>query len=166
MLPAWLASTVQLPVLASNNVVPLTVQTVGVLDTSDTARPELALATRAGGVLPKVWLPGELKLMVCVMGATLKVLLTIGAAAKLVLPAWLAATVQVPKVTRLKVLPLTVQTAGVVEANDTTRPEDAVATRAAGATPIIWLPGAVKLMVCAANCTATEKVWTTGVAAV
>lgn len=67
--------------------------------------------------------------------------------------------------TRLNVVPLTVQMAGVVEANDTTKPEEAVATSAAGATPISWLPGAVKLMVCAANCAATVKVWATGVAA-
>jgi hypothetical protein len=42
--------------------VPLTVQTVGVVDAKDTAKPEVAVATRASGV-PKAWLAGALKLM-------------------------------------------------------------------------------------------------------
>ena len=65
-------------------------------------------------------------------------------------PAWLAAIVQVPAATPVTVLPLTVQTPVVVEANVTGLPDappvaDTVPippTTAAGAEPklIIWLP--------------------------
>lgn len=111
-------------------------------------------------------MPGDVKLMVCTMAATLKLCMTIGAAAKPELPACEAASVQLPKVTRVKVLPLTVQTAGVVEASETGRPDVAVATKGAGAEPMVWLPGDVNVMVCAANCVATMKLCATGVAAV
>ena len=60
--------------------------------------------------------------------------------------------------TKLSMVPLTVQMAGVVEASATGRPADEVATKAAGATPMTWLAGAVKLMVCASICDATVKV--------
>lgn len=165
-MPAWLASTVQVPAAASIRVVPLTVQMLGVVETNATVRPLDAVATSAGGVCPKVWLPGDVKLMVCTMAATLKLCVTIGAAAKPELPACEAASVQLPKVTRVKALPLTVQTAGVVEAKDTGRPDVAVATKGAGAEPMVWSPGDVKLIVCAANCVATMKVCATAAAAV
>lgn len=127
--------TVQVPALTKVKVVPLTVQTPGVVEDKVTARPELAVATKAPGVVPRFWLPGETKLMVCAAGATMKVCATMVAAAKLVLPPWLAVTEQLPAVTRASEVPLTVQTAGVVEANETARPEDEVADRAAGVVP-------------------------------
>ena len=73
------------------------------------------------------------------------------------LPGWLATTVQVPAVSSVSVVPLAVQKLGVVEAKDTTRPDDEVATKAAGATPMTWLPGVVNVMVCACSCGATRK---------
>ena len=63
--------------------------------------------------------------------------------------------VQVPADTRLSVVPLTVHTEGVLDANCTVRPELAVADSAAGAVPMVWLPGDVKVMVCAASATVT-----------
>lgn len=60
-------------------------------------------------------MPGELKLMLCAAAATLKLLVTVAAAEKLALPAWLALMLQVPVATRVKVLPLTEHTPGVIE---------------------------------------------------
>lgn len=116
VLPAWLAVTAQVPALTSVTVVPLTVQTLGVVDAKETASAELAVALKAGGTTPQVALAGLAKVMVCAVSgaaATVKVWLTAAAAATLALPAWLAASVQVPALTKVKVLPLTVQTAGV-----------------------------------------------------
>ncbi|MBK6388076.1 MAG: hypothetical protein IPF71_15550, partial [Rhodoferax sp.] len=65
-----------------------------------------------------------------------------------------AVIVQVPDATRVSVVPLTVQTPEVVEANETDRPEVEVADKAGGAAPIDWLPGLAKVMVCKAGRTA------------
>lgn len=161
VLPAWLALTVQVPLLSSDKTVPLTVHTAGVLLVKVTTSPELALATSAGGVLPRVWAPGETNVIVCGVAATANEFSTAAAAPKVVLPAWLAATVQVPGSSRVKAVPFTLQTVGVVLANATGSPELAVATRAGAALPSTWLPGAVKVMVWAAICTATVKVCAT-----
>ena len=142
---------------------PLTPQTPGVFEVNTTGRLELALATRAVGVVPKVWLPGEAKVIVCEAAPTLKVLDTTGAAAKLVLPGWLASTVQLPVLASNSVVPETVQTAGVLDTRDTARPEVALATRAGGVLPRVWLPGELKLMVCVMG--ATVKVLLTSAAA-
>ncbi|MDP3820015.1 MAG: hypothetical protein Q8R33_00935 [Burkholderiales bacterium] len=92
--------------------------------------------------------------------------MTIGAPAYVLLPDWLAATVQLPTATSVSVLPLTVQTLGVVDANDTARPDEAVAASAGGAVPRVWLPGDVKLMVCASSgAAATVKLTDTAGAA-
>ena len=56
---------------------------------------------------------------------------------------------QVPEATSVSVLPLTVHTLDVVEAKLTGRFELAVATSAGGAVLTVWLPGEVKVMVCA-----------------
>ena len=85
--------------------------------------------------------------MDCVAGATVKVLATTTAASKLALPAWLALTLQVPTVTSVNAAPPTVQTAGVLEANVTVRPDVALATKGTGVGPKIWLPGEAKVMV-------------------
>ena len=53
------------------------------------------------------------------------------------LPAWLASMEQLPAATSVKVVPLTVHTLGVVEAKDTGKPEEAVATRGAVGLPSV-----------------------------
>ena len=65
----------------------------------------------------------------------------------MVLPAWLAVTPQLPAVTNVSVLLVTLHTTGVVEVIVTGKPDVAVAFRAAGVAPKVLLPGAVKLMV-------------------
>jgi len=54
LLPAWLASMMQVPAATRVNVLPLTVQMLGVVDAKLTVRPELAVATSTGGTVPKV----------------------------------------------------------------------------------------------------------------
>lgn len=66
LLPDCEAVMMQVPGETSVNALPLTVQTEEVLEMNCTGRPEVAVADRAAGVLPKVWSPGALKLMVCV----------------------------------------------------------------------------------------------------
>lgn len=67
------------------------------------------------------------------------------------MPVWVAVMVQVPGLTPVTVVPLTVQTAGVVEAKATVRPEETVAlavtvlptVRVEGVkpmAPMVWLP--------------------------
>ena len=144
----------QVPTATSVSVVPLTVQVLGVVDAKLTAKPELAVAASAGGAVPSVWLPGDVKVMVCAINgaaAIVKTRDTVAAAAKLLLPAWLASTMQVPTATSVSVVPLTVQVLGVVDARLTARPELALADSGAGAVPRVWLPGEVKVMVCAIN---------------
>ena len=87
--------------------------------------------------------------MLWLAGETVKLRLTEGAAANTELPAWLATTVQVPPATRVRLLPLTVQTADVLLLKLTGRPELAVATRLLGAWPNTRPLGAVKAIVCA-----------------
>ena len=153
----------QLPAATSVSVLPLTVQTLDVVEVNVTGRPELALATSVGGAVPSVWLPGETKVMVCDPGATLNERTTGVAAAKTALPAWPASTVQVPAASSASVLPLTVQTLFVVEVKDTAKPEVEVADSNAGVTPRVWFPGELKVMVWVAFTTA--KLFVTEVAA-
>ena len=63
-----------------------------------------------------------------------------------------------PADTSVSVVPLTVHTAGVLEANCTVRPELALADSAAGLLPNVWPPGETKLIVCATGAGATVKV--------
>ena len=79
----------------------------------------------------------------------MNVLDAVAAAATVALPAWLAVTVQEPVASKVRVVPFTLQTEGVVEASVTGSPEVELATKAAGVTPLVWLPGAVSVMVCA-----------------
>jgi hypothetical protein len=160
LLPTWLASSVHVPVATKVSVLPLTVQTPVVVDVSTTGKPELALATKAAGVMPKVWVPGAVKLMVCAVNgaaATLKLRETVVAAKKAPLPVWLASTEQVPTATSVSVVPATVHTPGVVDAKVTVKPEVALALSAAGAVPRVWLPGDVKVMLCASGAAKTVK---------
>lgn len=149
-LPAWLAASVQLPAATKVKAVPLTVHTAGVLDANVTGRPELALAIKAAGALPSVWLPGDTKVMVCAPWLTAKDCTTEVAALKLALPAWLALMVQVPTPTSVALVLATVHTVGVDDTRLTARPELALATNANGVVLKAWLAGAVKLSVCGA----------------
>lgn len=79
------------------------------------------------------------------------------------MPGCAALIVHVPAATSVTVVPLTVHTEGVAVANCKGRPELAVAERVSGASPIVWLAGAAKLMDCAAGVTVTVR--TTGLAA-
>ena len=58
--------------------------------------------------------------------------------------------VQVPAATKVAVVPLTVQMLVVSEANETVRPELAVAESVRGV-PMFCAPGLEKVMVCAVN---------------
>ena len=149
--PAWLAVMLQLPAVTNVSVVLLTVQTPVVVEVKVTGRPDEADATSAAGDVPMVWLPGSVKLMVWLPGATVNVRATGVAAAVVLLPGWLAVMVQLPADTSVSVVPDTVHTPSVDDAKLTVRPELAVATSADGATPKVWLPGEVKLMVCDAS---------------
>ena len=79
-MPGWLASTVQVPAVSKVKLLPLTVQTSGVLDTNTTVKPELDVASNAGGGLPRVWLPGAAKLITCGMARMVKLFNTVVAA--------------------------------------------------------------------------------------
>jgi hypothetical protein len=93
-------------------------------------------------------------------------LVTTAAAANVALPGWLAVTVQVPAATSVMLVPLTVHTLGVVDANVTVKPDDAVADSAGGVVPTVWLLKAAKVMLCAVSGTAaTPKVLDTPTAA-
>ena len=65
MLPDCVAVTVQMPAAKSVTVVPLTVHTEGVVDANCTARPDVEVAARVGGVTPIVCVDGAVKLIVC-----------------------------------------------------------------------------------------------------
>ena len=84
-LPAWLAVMVHEPAATSVSVLPLTVQILVVVDVKLTARPDEALAVKAaaavsGGVALMAWVPGDVKVMVCGVGATVNEFETCGAA--------------------------------------------------------------------------------------
>jgi hypothetical protein len=64
------------------------------------------------------------------------------------LPACVAWIVQVPAVTNVAVAPLTVHTLAVVEANETGKPDVAVALNVNGV-PTVCVNGWVKVIVCA-----------------
>lgn len=85
-MPAWLASTLHAPAATSVKVVPLTVQTLLVVDANETGSPELAVADSAGDAVPTVGLAGAVKVTVMVWAskgaaATVMVLDTTAAAA-------------------------------------------------------------------------------------
>ena len=150
-LPGWLASTVQVPGETSVSTVPLTVQTCGVADANETVKSDVDVAASAGGAVPSVCAPGELKVMTWVAVNTVKLTVMAGAGANTALPGWLAVMLQVPADTSVSVLPLTVQTAVVVDVKVTAKVDVALATSAGGVLPTVWLPGEAKLMLCAAG---------------
>ena len=61
-----------------------------------------------------------------------------------------------PTATKVRVVPLTVHTLGVLDRNDTGRPDVALADSAAGWVPKVSGPGPVKAMVCAAAATTND----------
>ena len=63
--PAWLAVIEQVPGETITILRPLTVQTLGELETNVTGRDELADAFEANGVVDIVFDPGLLKVIVC-----------------------------------------------------------------------------------------------------
>lgn len=85
--------------------------------------------------------------MVCV-NSTVKLFVTLGAALYVVLPACEAVMLHVPPVTSVAVLPETVQTVGVVEANETASPELAVA-ESVTVPPAVWVGIVANVIVCA-----------------
>ena len=147
------AVMVQLPAAIKVIVVPLIVHTVGVVDANSTDSPEVEVAASAGGATPMVCVVAAAKLMVCAACTTVKFWLTGVAAAKVPFPACVAVTVHVPADSRFKVVPLTVQTAGVLTLNCTLKPELDVAISAGGAAFSVCVGGAVKVMVCEASAT-------------
>ena len=92
-----------------------------------TVSPELAVAFRLNGGVLRLTLAGCGKVTVCGPGFTVKVRSTVGAAAYVALPSWLATNEHVPPARIVTVLPATVQIAGVVDAKLTGNPELAVA---------------------------------------
>jgi len=84
------------------------------------------------------------------------------AAEKLALPDWVAVIVQVPTIRIATVVPDTVQTDCVLEANNTAKVDDAVALSVNVPEPYTTFESVPKVIVCA-SCV-TEKPWGTGVA--
>jgi hypothetical protein len=137
---------VQVPVAISEAVVPDTEQTAGVVEARLTGRPESDVADRAT-VPPADCAAIAPKVMVCDFGFTAKLWETGAAALYEALPAWVAWMVQVPAVISEAVVPETEQTAAVVEAKLTGRPESDVADSAT-VPPADWAAIAPKVMVC------------------
>src|SRR5262249_12523832 len=116
------------PAAAIVTIGPTTVQMAGVSELNETARPELAVACTANGVLPYLLDDGAGNVIAWALPAvTAKLRVTVGADAYAALPAWSASIVHVPAPTSVTVDPATLHTPGVPEPNDTGRPELAVA---------------------------------------
>jgi hypothetical protein len=85
-LPAWLAVIEHMPTDTIVTVFPDTVQTGVVVEVKLTVRPEVAVALIANGATPKLTLEGALKVIVCDAGFTVKLWVTVGAAAYVAFP--------------------------------------------------------------------------------
>ena len=84
MLPAWLATTLQVPALSKvivDPLVPLGEQTVGVVVVKVTGKFELAVADTVTGDWTTVLLASAAKVMVWATALTVKLCVTAGAAA-------------------------------------------------------------------------------------
>ena len=130
-----------------------------------TARLDVAVALSAGTTEPKAWLPSAPNVMLCAVNVeTRKVWVTGMAGAYVVLPVWLAAMEHVPTATRVMVVPETVQTGLLLEANVTDRPEVAVAASAGGVVTFKVCVGmGPNVIVCGVRF--TVKICVTGLAA-
>jgi hypothetical protein len=150
VLPAWSALIVQVPTVTKVTVVPDTVQTLVVADVMVTARAEEAVALTVTGPWSKRLSASAAKVIVWLPLLIVKPRCTCMAAFQLVLPAWSALIVQVPTVTKVTVVPDTVQTLVVADVMVTASPEEAVALTVTGpwskrlsasaAKVIVWLP--------------------------
>ena len=89
LLPACVASMVQVPAAMKLAVVPLIVQTLAVVEAKETGSPEVAVADSVSGV-PTVCGPGLAKVIVCASPLTVKLCGTVAAAAQIELPACVA----------------------------------------------------------------------------
>jgi hypothetical protein len=125
------------------------VQTALVVDAKVTTSPELAVAPSVIGVIPSVTLLNVANEIVCEAGFTMKLWLTGLAAGTLLFPGCVAVIEQVPAARMVTMLPATLQTAPVVEANKTVSPELAVAEIVNGATPNETLLRGPNVIVCA-----------------
>jgi hypothetical protein len=146
-LPAWSAAMVQVPAPTKVTVEPDTVQTEVVLELNATGRPALLVADTVYGAAPKTCAASAAKLIVWVCAVTLNDCVTGAAALTLALPAWLAAIVQVPRLTKVTVEPDTVHTEVVLELKVTGKPALLVADTENGAAPSGCPGSAAKLMV-------------------
>jgi hypothetical protein len=177
MLPGWLAVKLQVPADTSTRVLPVALHTLGVVDAITTGKADVALANNGAGAVPKRCGPGGANVMLWAVGKTTMLINTGAAPAKTKSPDWLATTMQLPAPNSVKsgvvvvgdsgvvVLPLTLQSAVVVETNDTTKPDDALATKGSGAAPSVGLAGTLKLMVWAAIAAAITNEFDTAAAA-
>lgn len=141
LLPACEAVIEQVPAAIKVAVVPLTVQTVCVVEAKLTAKPEVAVAVSVS-VVPTVCEAMESNVIFCAVSEaafTAKLCVTGVAAAYLSLPACVAIIVQVPGSMKVAAASLTVQMSGVSEAKLTGSPELAVAVSVSVA-PTVW-PG-------------------------
>ena len=103
---------VQVPCVSKLAVVPATVQTEAVEEAKLTGKPEVALAESVS-VVAAVCVAIALKVIDCAARFTVKLCDTGDAAAYVELPACEAVMVQVPCVSRVAVVPETVQTEAV-----------------------------------------------------
>jgi hypothetical protein len=134
--PGWLAVIEHMPGSSTEkSVLPKGAQMERLFEVSVTGRPELAVAPMGKAKTPSILSLNGPKLIVWLTGSTVKLCVTVAAAAYVALPAWPATIMHVPPETIVTVLPATVQTSGVMEAKVTARPELAVALIAYGATP-------------------------------
>ena len=170
VLPAWLALMVQVPTVTKVTVVPETVQMLVVADVKTTVRPEEAVALIASGLRSKVLVEIAANVIVWLPLLIVKLRATCEAAFQLVFPAWLALIVQVPTVTKVTVVPETVQTLVVAEVKATGRPEEAVALSVIGPSSkrlparapkvIVWSALAIVSVCCACVSEPLEAVTT------
>jgi len=129
-LPFWLAWTEQIPPEMMARVVPVAAQTAGVEVAKATGRPEEEVAESVMGETPKVTLKSGPKVIVWVPWLMENDLSTKLASRKFALPICVALTEQVPTASKLRILPETVQTLGVIEVKATVSPEVAKAESA------------------------------------
>ena len=135
---------VQVPASRNFAVAPLTVQTLVVCEANETVKPEVAVAESVRGV-PTVCVPGFANAIVCDSPPTATSSTVLTGRYKLS-PVCIASSTQVPVADIVAVVPLTAQTKGDSEANETGSPELAVAESVTVA-PTVCEPTAAKLMV-------------------
>ena len=128
---------------------------------NETSRLELALAVRSKSGSPNVLSPSELKVIVWSALAMLNVRITSDAGLKSSLPAWLAVIWHEPAPVIWTDTPVTEQSPDA--ANETSRPELALALRSKSGSPNVLSPSALKVIVWSAL--AMLKSRTTSVAA-